>query len=124
MAKAPVIELQQVRHALKVSAVTGQVPLRDLALLAVLYSTGITPNEVAKLVVSDYGAANGTVRIDSTLRAGITFNGKGRLPLWANAKAREALDDYLQYRRDVGHVISTGRDVRRTAGWTRRALCF
>ena len=49
MAKAPVIELQQVRHALKVAAVTGQAPLRDVALLAVLYSTGITPNEAAKL---------------------------------------------------------------------------
>jgi site-specific recombinase XerD len=31
--------------------------------------------------------------------------------LWANAKAREALDDYLQYRRDFGHGISTARSA-------------
>ncbi|KVT55547.1 site-specific integrase [Burkholderia ubonensis] len=113
MAKAPVIELHQVRHALKVAAITGQAPLRDVALLAVLYSTGVTPNEAAKLTVSDYLGADGAVRVDSTLRPEIAFNGKGRPLIWANAKAREAVDDYLRYRREAGHGISTARAVYR-----------
>lgn len=109
MARAPVIELHQLRHALKVAAVTGQSPLRDVALLAVLYSTGVTPNEAAKLIVSDYLGADGSVRVESTLRPEIAFNGKARPLLWANVKAREALDDYLRYRRDAGHGTSTAR---------------
>lgn len=37
MAKAPVVEEGQFRHAIKVAAVTGQTPARDAALLCVLY---------------------------------------------------------------------------------------
>ena len=107
MAKAPVIEQHQVRHALKVAAVTGQARLRDVALLAVLYSTGITPNEAAKLTVSDYLSADGAVRVESVLRPEIAFNGKARPLVWANVKARDALDDYLRYRREARHGIGT-----------------
>ncbi|WP_175873672.1 hypothetical protein [Burkholderia sp. BCC0397] len=109
MAKAPVIELHQIRRALKVAAVTGQAPLRDVALLSVLDSTGVTPNEAAKLFASDYLAVDGSVRVDSTRRPEIAFNGKSRPLVWANAKAREAVDDYLRYRREAGHGISTAR---------------
>jgi hypothetical protein len=38
----------------KVAAVTGQNPDRDVALLFVFYGTGLTSNEVAKLLVLDY----------------------------------------------------------------------
>lgn len=53
MAKAPVIEDTQMRHAIKVVAVTGQTPARDVALLHVLYGTGMTATEVAQLEVAD-----------------------------------------------------------------------
>jgi kynureninase len=43
MAKAPVIEPHQLRHALKVAAATGQNPVRDVALLLVFYSTALMP---------------------------------------------------------------------------------
>lgn len=92
---------------MKVAAVTGHATLRDVALLAVLYSTGVTPNEAAKLTVSDYLSADGSVRIESTLRPEIAFNGKARPLVWANVKAREALDDYLRYRHEARHGIST-----------------
>jgi site-specific recombinase XerD len=105
MAKAPVIEPHQIRHAMKVAAVTGHAPLRDVALLAVLYSTGVTPNEAAKLVVADYLNPDGSVRIDSVLRPEVAFNGKARPLVWANAKTREALNDYLRYRREARHGI-------------------
>ena len=44
MAKPPVIESHEIRHALKVAAVTGQNPVRDVALLTVFYGTGLTAN--------------------------------------------------------------------------------
>ncbi|WP_321944029.1 site-specific integrase [Paraburkholderia tropica] len=109
MAKAPVIELHEIRHALKVAAVTGQTPLCDVALLAVFYSTGLTSNEAAKLTVADYCAEDGGVRSDATVRAEIAFNGKSRPLLWANRRARESLDEYLRHRVSVRHGVSTAR---------------
>ncbi|MGF6970713.1 hypothetical protein OKW43_007808 [Paraburkholderia sp. WC7.3g] len=39
MAKPPVTEPNQLRHALKVAAVTGQSPTRDVALLLLFCGT-------------------------------------------------------------------------------------
>jgi site-specific recombinase XerD len=107
MAKPPVIEPHQVRHALKVAAVTGQNPVRDVALLFVFYGTGVTPNEAAKLLVSDYLAANGKVRVDSAVRAEIAFNGKARPLVWASNKTCAAIDGYLAYRLAARHAVTT-----------------
>ena len=84
MAKAPVVEEAQIRHALKVAAITGQAKLRDVALLWVLYGTGMMPIELAKLTVGDYLAADGSVREESEIRAGIAFNDKSRPLYWSN----------------------------------------
>jgi site-specific recombinase XerD len=107
MAKPPVIESHQLRHALKVAAVTGQNSARDVALLLVFYGTGIMPNEAAKLLVSDYLEANGSVRVESAVRAEIAFNGKTRPLVWANAKTCKAIDDYLAYRLAARHGVTT-----------------
>lgn len=107
MAKPPVIEPHQVRHALKIAAITGQNPLRDVALLLLFYGTGITPNEAAKLVVSDYLHANGKVRVESAVRPEIAFNGNVRPLIWASAKICHAIDDYLAYRLVARHCITT-----------------
>lgn len=107
MSKPPVIEDNQIRHVLKVAAVTGQNSKRDAALLMVAYGTGLTPNEIAKLLVSDYLQANGVARIESTLRAEIAFNGKARPLVWASAKVRAAIDTYLDHRLDARHSVTT-----------------
>ncbi|MXN79847.1 tyrosine-type recombinase/integrase [Burkholderia sp. 4701] len=104
---AKVVEPHQLRHALKVAAVTGQNPARDVALLLLFYGTGVTPNEAAKLLVSDYLEANGDVRIESAVRAEIAFNGKARPLVWANAKTCRAIDDYLAYRLVARHGVTT-----------------
>ncbi|WP_206958124.1 site-specific integrase [Trinickia acidisoli] len=109
MSKPPIIEPNQIRHALKVAAVTGQNPIRDVALLTVFYSTGLTSNEVAKLLVSDYLTDSGKVRVDSEVRAEIAFNGKARPLIWANAKACAAIDDYLAYRLAARHGVTARR---------------
>ncbi|MBB6580932.1 site-specific integrase [Ralstonia solanacearum] len=107
MPKPPVIEEHQIRHALKVAAVTGQNSKRDVALLLVAYGTGLMPNEIAKLLVSDYLQANGQTRIESLVRAEIAFNGKVRPLLWASAKVRAAIDTYLEHRLVFRHGITT-----------------
>lgn len=107
MAKPPVTESHQLRHAIKVAAVTGQNALRDVALPFVFYGTGIMPNEFAKLLVSDYLKANGRIRVDSVVRAETAFNGKARPLIWVNGKTCAAIDDYLSYRVAVRHGITT-----------------
>ena len=113
MAKPPVIEPHENRHVLKVAAVTGQNTFRDVALLTVFYGTGLTPNEVAKLRVSDYLIENRQIRIDSMLGPEITFHGKARPLFWANVKTCAAIDSYLAYRLSVHHGITTRRAAHR-----------
>lgn len=106
MAKAPVVEEAQIRHALKVAAITGQAKLRDVALLWVLYGTGMMPIELAKLTVGDYLAADGSVREESEIRAGIAFNDKSRPLYWSNKSVVTAVDAYLAER--VRHGYGAG----------------
>lgn len=98
MAKAPVVEESDIRHAVKVASITGQAKLRDVALLWVAYGTGMMPIELAKLTVSDYLAADGTVREDADIRAEIAFNDLARPLYWTNKGVVAALDAYLSER--------------------------
>lgn len=109
MAKAPVVEEAQIRHALKVAAITGQAKLRDVALLWVLYGTGMMPIELAKLTVGDYLAADGSVREESEIRADIAFNDKPRPLYWSNKSVVTAVDAYLAER--VRHGYGVGEPV-------------
>jgi site-specific recombinase XerD len=49
MAKAPVVEEHDLRRMLKIAGVTGESPLRDVALLYVLYGTGLMLTELAQI---------------------------------------------------------------------------
>lgn len=107
MAKPPVIEDHQIRHALKIAAVTGQNSERDVALLMVAYGTGLTPNETAKLLISDYLKPNGDVQKESAVRAEIAFNGKPRPLFWTASKVCAAVDKYLEHRLGARHGVTT-----------------
>lgn len=108
MAKAPVVEESEFKHAVKVASITGQARERDVALLWVAYGTGMMPIELAKLTVGDYLASDGTVRDESDIRAEIAFNGIARPLYWSNKGVVAALDDYLAARVRFGY--GTGDD--------------
>lgn len=105
MAKAPVVEEYEFRHAIKVAGITGQARERDVALLWVLYGTGMMPIEVAKLAVADYLATDGTVREESEIRADIAFNGIARPLYWSNKGVISAIGAYLESRTKAGYGI-------------------
>jgi site-specific recombinase XerD len=107
MTKALVIEKHQFAHMVKVAAVTGQSPQRDVALLAVAYGLGLQSNEVAQLTIADYLQAEGSVRRESVLRAEIAFNGKERSLFWTTRYIRKTLDAYLAARLAQGHGVTT-----------------
>jgi len=109
MAKAPVIDEAQMRHAFKVAAVTGQTPARDVALLHVLYGTGMTATEVAQLEVADVLDERGGFRRESEVRAAISFNGRSRPVYWVNMRVCEALDTYFVERLKLGQGVTAWR---------------
>lgn len=103
MAKAPVVEESEFRHAVKVATITGQAKLRDVALLWVAYGTGLMPIELAKLTVADYLGADGAVREESEVRAEIAFNDQARPLYWSNKSVCGAIDSYLSERSRLGY---------------------
>lgn len=98
MAKPPVIEDKQIEHLLKATAAYSRVPLRDAALLLVLYGTALSVTELATITVGDYLDANGNVRITSAVRVDIAHNGEERPLFWSNKRVVAALDAYLVWR--------------------------
>jgi site-specific recombinase XerD len=109
MAKAPVIEDVQIRHAFKVAAVTGQTPARDVALLHVLYGTGMTATELALLEVADVLTEQSALRRESEVRAAMSFNGRRRSVFWTNPRVCESLDAYFAERVTAGHGVTAWR---------------
>ncbi|MFL9921576.1 tyrosine-type recombinase/integrase [Paraburkholderia fungorum] len=106
MAKAPVIEDKQLRHMLKVAAVTGESPVRDVALLYVLYGTGVMLTELASITIRDYLRENGSIREESAIRNAIAHNSKERQVFWVNAKLVAAVDAYLAARVTLRHGVT------------------
>jgi len=71
--------------------------------------------------LTDYLAANGFVRVDSEVRAEISFNGKARALVWSSTKLCRAIDDYLAYRLVARHGV-TATSAAYRAGPARAAI--
>lgn len=106
MAKAPYIEEGRLRHLLKVASISGESPLRNVALLTTVYGTGMMLTEIARLPVRAYLNGDGSVRVKSCVDAAIAYNGKERPIYWSNAKVVKAIDAYLSYRIAYRHRLT------------------
>ncbi|MEC4722778.1 site-specific integrase [Noviherbaspirillum sp. CPCC 100848] len=107
MAKAPFIEDARLKHMLKVAGISGESPERNVALLYVIYGTGIMLTEVARMPVSRYLKPDGTLLEKSAITPEIAYNGKERPLWWSNAKVVAAIDKYLENRIRNKHGITT-----------------
>ena len=107
MAKPPYIEDKQLKHMLKVAAVTGDSPVRDVALLYTAYGTGVMLTELASLLVRDYLNEDGSVRENSAIRAAIAHNNRERPLYWSNPRLIAVLDAYLDHRIKYKHGVTT-----------------
>lgn len=76
----------------------SQQPLEDLVLYYLLFVTGARPLEIARLEVSDYLDADGSVRRRSEMRAEVAITGRTRPMYFRSVRLDEALDEYLAYR--------------------------
>lgn len=77
MAKAPFIEDARLKHLLKVAGISGESPVRNIALLYTIYGTGMMLTEVARLLY------------------------------WSSPRVTSAIDKYLEYRVEHKHGITT-----------------
>lgn len=71
---------------------------RNVALVYILYGTGLTVREIAGLRVGDFLSADNQPRTLSEVRAEIAFNGRARPLLWASPRLRSAVYTYLAER--------------------------
>lgn len=98
MAKAPFIEDARLKHLLKVAAISGEIPIRNIALLYVIYGTGMMLTEVARMPLSAYLKADGTIKEKSQVDSEFSYNGKARPLYWSSPRVTTAIDNYLEYR--------------------------
>jgi len=106
MSKAPVVEENEFRHLVKVTAISGESPIRNVALVYVLYGTGMMLTEIASFTVRDYLREDGSVCAMSSVRAAIAYNNTARPLPWTNAKVVGALDAYIAERLRLGHGLT------------------
>ena len=82
---------------------------RDVALLYVLFCTGAKPIEIARLLVRDYVAADGTARMQSELREQAAARGRGRPLYFDSVRTCAAIDAYLVERARLGMGLGTSK---------------
>lgn len=105
----PVLSADDVRVAVRRARLNTVTPERDAAMVLILLATGLRPLEVARLDVRDYLNADGSVRIDSVVRAEVAANHRARPLFFCSQAATEAIDAYLRTRPQPGASVSGGR---------------
>lgn len=92
-----------VDRVVDITLARSRCPDRDVALIYTLFGTGAKPLEIAQLTVADYLHRDGTVRVESTMRAEISVNGVVR-PLYFDSKRMvDSIDRYLASRVTTGY---------------------
>jgi integrase len=103
---------QEIDHLVAVTQRRSSSKKRDVALVYIIFATGIKPLEIARLQVSDYLNEDGSVKVNSRLRRGVAVNGKARPLFFASAKLVTAIDAYLAERRQRGFGIKDNEKYR------------
>lgn len=107
MAKTPYVLDRDLKHMLKVAEVSGELPVRNVAMLRTLYGTGMTLHEVARMPVKAYLRPDGAILSESAVPADISYNATARPLYWSNATLIGAIDAYLAYRLEHRHRVTT-----------------
>lgn len=88
----------QFRHVIRVAAITGRLPERNVMLLWFTHTTGIRVTELALLEIRDLMFPSGQLRTEIYLRSAITKNGRPRTVYLSHPKAISAVEAWLVFR--------------------------
>lgn len=92
----------QFRHVIRVAAVTGRLPERNVMLLWFTHTTGIRVTELSLLEIRDLMFPSGQLRTEIYLRSAITKHGRPRTIYLSHPKAIIAVEAWLSFRIDMG----------------------
>ncbi|QYG06799.1 site-specific integrase [Janthinobacterium sp. PAMC25594] len=113
MAKTPYVQDHDLQQMFNIAAVSYGQPLRNVAMLHVIYGTGMTLQEVAKIPVKAYLRIDGRIMEESAITSDIAFNANERPLYWTNSKLVVAIDAYLAYRIEHSHMLTTSKSAYR-----------
>src|SRR6218665_3524329 len=80
-----------IRAAVRRVGTRTSTPERDVAMVWILFATGLRPLEIARLEIGDYLNADGSVRLASTVRASVAVNGRSRAMYFSSPAACPAV---------------------------------
>ena len=103
MAKTPYVLDHDLKRMLNVAAVSGELPVRNTAMLRVLYGTDMTLHEVARMPIKTLLKPDGAILEESMVPANIAYNGMQRPLYWVNSTLIAAVDAYLVFRVEHRH---------------------
>lgn len=100
------VTLERILH---VAGTWSMSPLRDIAMVQVLFCTAIRPIEIALLEIADFLQRDGSVRTDSVVQPEIAFNGRERPLCFVQEDCNNAVLAYLAHRYERGFGVTSRR---------------
>lgn len=97
--KARSINSQEFQEVIDTTLATSKYPLRDCAILAISFYSGLRAMEIAALNYEDVLSLTGEIKNSLTLRKEGTKGSKGGSAYFSNANLREHLSTYLVHKR-------------------------
>jgi len=107
MAKTPYVHEQDLQQMFKIAAVSAGQPVRNVAMLRVIYGTGMTLQEIARVPVKSYLRIDGKILEESVITSDIAFNASERPLYWTNSILVMAIEAYLALRIENRQMVTT-----------------
>lgn len=98
MSKASIIDRKDFNRLISCVEKSDLMLSRNVALLYVLYGTGMMLTEIATIKIAQYLKPNGEVLEESWIPKEISYNQKERPIYWTNKKIISSIDSYLASR--------------------------
>ncbi len=95
---AIILSPSKLKHVLRVTTATSQMPERDAMLIWLTHTTGLRVTELSQLTIADLMFSSGQLRTEIYLRAKITKHCRARTIYLTHEKAIQAVECWLAYR--------------------------
>ncbi len=109
---ALILSPAKLKHALRVTAATSQMPERDVMLLWLTHTTGLRVSEISQITIADLMFSSGKLRKEIYLRSAITKHCRARTVYLTHEKAIHAVECWLAYRATRKWECGSGDEYR------------
>lgn len=95
---ALILSPSKLKHVLRVTAATSQMPERDVMLIWLTHTTGLRVTELSQITIADLMFPSGQLRKEIYLRSAITKHCRARTVYLTHEKSIHAVECWLAYR--------------------------